>query len=335
MNARGGRADRWGRPSSTAAAAALPHHHRTGRLNLLVRALRPVGWIDARITAPGTSRRLALVRTGLAVVIGLRIATRDWAVLARQPPELFSPVGVVRLIPSMPEAWVLWTLRGVGTVAALAVVGRRFPRIALAVAWTCLLVLAGLWGSAGKILHNDVLLLLATVPVLLAPADAGPSDRTTSRAWGWAPRASLAVVGLVYFLTGYQKLHHSGLSWVTSDNMRWVLYQGALSPRSPYPGLSRALANQGWLSHLVAGSALAIELSAPLVLALRPTRRLFLVAAAVLHGMIWLTLGLDYWGWILTVAAVTLPSPVAGPAVRTSWEWLRPRHRPLVPTATG
>ena len=279
-------------------------------VRLLDRVVAVPASIDARLVAPGSSRRLALVRGGLAAVIALRIATRSWGRVARQPAALFDPPGLIAWLPHMPGFGVIWALRVIGTVAALLVVGRRAPRVSFGVAWASLFVLAGLWSSAGKVLHNDVLLLLTCLPVLLAPADAGYRDRSESRRWGWPPRAALAVIALVYFLTGFQKLHHSGLAWVTSDNMRWVLYQGAMGTRAPYPAFTRDLAGQPWLTHVLAGGAMLTELSAPLLLWFRPTRRVFLVLAACLHGFIWLTLGLDYWGWILTVAAVTLPAAV-------------------------
>jgi len=289
--------------------AERPLRASSGRLSGLARRL------DERLIAPGSSQRLALVRSGLAIVVALRVGTRNWALLAHQPPALFEPIGVAHVFPHMPGAWFFWAVRAIGVVAAVLVVARKAPTVAFPVAWLCLLVLAGLWSSAGKILHNDVLLLLTCVPMLFAPADQGYGDRSESPRWGWPPRAGLAMVGLVYFLTGYQKLHHSGPAWVTGDNMRWVLYQGALD-KSPFPSLARDLAGQPWLTHVMAGTAIGIELAAPLLLFLRPTRRVFLLLVAGMHTMIWVTLGLDYWGWILTVAAVTLPAATV--VLRTS-----------------
>src|SRR5690606_27259353 len=101
--------------------------------------------------------------------------------------------------------------------------------------------------------------------------------------WGWPPRAALAVLGTVYFLTGFQKLRHSGLDWVMSENLRWVLRQG--SPHVP-DGTVQALADQLWLTQLLAAGALAVELAAPLLLVVRRTRVLFAVSATALHGSI-------------------------------------------------
>jgi len=111
----------------------------------------------------------------------------------------------------------------------------------------------------------------------------------------------------VYFLAGVQKLRHSGLDWVFSDNMRWVLYAGAASGRAPTTVIARAIADQVWLATFTAGCILAFELSAPLWLASRRGRLWFLAGAVALHVGTWLTLGLDYWAWILTVAVLTVP----------------------------
>jgi len=272
---------------------------------------------DAALVAPGPVRRYVAVRTGLTAVIGIRLAFRRWWALGSVPDALFEPAFAVRWLPAMPPAGVLVALQVGGVVAAVAGVAGRRPRAALAMAWAALVVLAGLWSSVGKVMHNDVLLLLASIP-FLAAADPGaarakdPDDGPEARA-GWPPRAALAVVAVVYVVSGMQKLAHSGAAWVTGDNLRWVLLSGAHGARSPFPGLAADLAARAWATHVVAAGALAIELSAPVLLAFRRTRPLFVVLAAALHTGIWLTLGLDYAAWVLTVAVVAIPMALAGP----------------------
>lgn len=164
---------------------------------------------------------------------------------------------------------------------------------------------AGVAGISGKVLHNEVLLLLAAIPFIVAQhptTGARPSVR-----WGWPPRAAVAAVATAYFVSGFQKLRHSGLAWITSDNLRWVLRDGADGTRSPFPDLARSAAANHWLPHLLAASALAVELGAPLLLWNRRTRPLFVLLAVGLHAGIWATLGLDYSAWFLTSAAVALP----------------------------
>lgn len=257
--------------------------------------------------APGTGHHLAVVRTGLAVIVALRLATGPFAQLAGQPAALFRPPDLLAWLPSMPPLAVLVALPVVGTAAAVAAAAGRRPATTFALAWVSLLVLAGLRGSLGKILHNDVLLLLAALPVVLAPSGARWGDLRPSIRWGWPVRAAQAVVAVVYAACAVQKLRHTGLAWVTGDNMRWILYSAADGSRAPTRAAALFIADRAWLSHLTAGGLLGVELAAPLLLARPRTRPLFVLLAALLHLGTWLTLGLDYWGWALTVAVVALP----------------------------
>lgn len=257
--------------------------------------------VDTWLFAPGSPSRLDAVRRLLAAVIGLRLALWGYRDLAGQPPSLFLPQGVIGLLfDRMPSAGVITALQIGGIAAAVAVAGDRARRWGLPVAWTCLLVLAGLRGSLGKILHNDVLLLLATVPMLAAPAERRPSaDRA-----GWPVRAAVVVVAASYLLTGVAKLVRSGVSWVTSDNMRWVMAEAARDPRGPVEGVARFVADHSAVAHAVAAGILLLELAFPLVVFRPRLTPLFLAGAAAFHAGTWLTLGLDYWAHLAVVVIV-------------------------------
>jgi hypothetical protein len=266
---------------------------------------------DRGLFAPGRADRLAQLRTGLAVVTLLRIVTWPFPQLAGAP--LFRPAWFLAWADHAPGATALIAIQVVGAAAAATTiaVSRRGDRSAawpLRVAWLCLLVLGGYKTSTGKILHNDVLLLLATAPVLLCRARAGLGDRRTGAAYGWPLRASLATVAFVYLLCGLQKLRHSGLAWVFSDNFRWVLADGVASGRAPMTLVASTIAGSAALSVMAAAGLLAFELSFPLVLRSRGARIPFAAGAVVLHTMTWLTLGLDYWAWSLTAGLVLVLS---------------------------
>ncbi|MGH9180339.1 MAG: hypothetical protein ACRDY5_01295 [Acidimicrobiales bacterium] len=260
--------------------------------------------VDRWLFRDASAHRLAVVRSGLAVVIGLRIGLGPYAQLAGQPRELFDPPPLVSFLGRMPGTTAMLALQVIGTAAALAAAVRWRPRATFAMAWACLLLLAGLKGSLGKILHNDVLLLLTAVPMLGAPTEARPGDHTRSARYGWPVEAGVVVVAVAYFSIGVQKMVHSGLDWVTGDNMRWIMYQAAGTTLAPTDGVARAIADRPWLAHSVAAGIVALELSAPLVIFSRRFRPWFTAAAVTLHAATWVTLGLDYWGWALTVVVV-------------------------------
>lgn len=279
--------------------------------------LNPLAW-DRRLVAPGPADRLRLLQVLLVVAIGCRLALRRWWSLVDRPDELFDPVPILSWMSDPPGTTLIvavWLVGLAATAIALALLVRRRPAgTALVVAWASLVVLAGLWGSSGKILHNDLLLVTVSVPAFLAGSPRGTASTTRS---GWPPRAAIAVLGTVYFLTGYQKLRHSGLEWVFSSNMTWVIRQG--TPRID-ADLVRWIADRQWLTQAMAGGALALEITAPLLLAWRRTRVAFAIAATAMHTSIWMFLGLDYYGWVLAVWAVVIPMTFLGDRLLISVE---------------
>lgn len=260
--------------------------------------------VDRRLFAEGEASRLAIVRAGLAGLLGLRVALGPFAGLGGQPAALFDPPALLGWLPQMPSRSAILAVQMVGVAAAVAAVARWKPRVTFAVAWACLLLLAGLKDSLGKILHNDVLLLLAAVPLLGAPADSRPGEPTRSARFGWPVEATVVVVAVAYFTSGARKLASSGLDWITGDTMRWIMYQAAAGDRAPTDAVARAVADRPWLATTVAAGIVALELSAPLVLVSRRFRPWFAAAAVAFHTGTWLTLGLDYWAWAVVVLLV-------------------------------
>jgi len=289
-------------------------------------ARRLVDRADAALTAPGPWYRLLEVHTLVALVIGLRLAVRDWTRIADRPAILTQHWTVVGWYPGAPPAWLLVTLQVVGLLGVVLVLARYRGRVGFVVAWVAYVTLCAWWGSSGKVMHNDVLTVTVAFPLLFSRPPARGETGSSVR-FGWPPRAALAVLATVYLLTGLQKLRHSGLHWVFSDNMTWILRQGAVDRAGD---LAAFVADHPWLAQGLAGGALALELTAPVWLAIRQTRWLFAVAALIMHTSIWWLLGIDYSAWVLTVAAVAIPM-----SLRPDRRLLRTRvAAPVTVTAT-
>jgi hypothetical protein len=277
-----------------------------GRISRIARAA------NAWLFAAESPRRLAVVRIGLCAVLAERMARPLYLQLADQPRSLFRPVSFMHLLNGMPGREAVLALQVVGISAAvLAAVGLR-ARAALPIAWICAVMLNGMATSAGKVVHNDILPILALVPMLMAPvSDAWSLDAvlarrrgratapTTSVAYGWPVRTAIAMVASAYFVIGAAKLVMSGPGWVTGSNLRWVLYASSDAHRIPN-GVALFVADRPVLAHVVAGLTLAVELGFPLALFVSRLRPALVAGAVALHVGIMVAMGLDYTPWIAT-----------------------------------
>lgn len=255
---------------------------------------------------PATAGQLSTARRILALTIGVYLAFGPYAELAGQAPALFRPVLPIRLlgIDAMPPLSVMVGLQVIGLIgAALALLG-RLPRAGFAAAWVSFFVLAALASSRGKYLHNDVILLLGSAPLLFAPRLGRGGTAEPSHRFGVPLSSGLIIVVGAYFLTGLAKLANSGPAWVLSDNMRYVMADAAGHPW--FPGVASFVSTQPVLSYATAVYILGLELAAPVVLFHRWTRPWFAAALVYLHVATWVTLGLDYWSWAITATALLL-----------------------------
>ncbi|MBA2624977.1 MAG: hypothetical protein H0U89_05165 [Acidimicrobiia bacterium] len=271
-------------------------------------AARFEGWLFG----PESPARLRVCRVGLLLVVALRVAAPPYHELGGQPRSLFDPPWFLTWLPAMPPGRALVALQVAGLLAVgLGLAGpARRRRVAFVVAWASLLVLAGLRASRGKIMHNDLLLLFACVPFLAGPFDErSAEDLEPSAMHGWPIRAAWVVVAVAYFRAGLGKLLTSGLEWVFSDNMRWIQLNAIRRGRAPTDAVSTFVYERPWLAVSAAALLLAFELSAPLVLVSARFRVGFALAAAGLHLGTWLTIGLDYSAWALTVGLVLVDWP--------------------------
>jgi hypothetical protein len=169
--------------------------------------------------------------------------------------------------------------------------------------------------SLGKVVHNDVLLLLCLVPLLPSRAGAAWSLDARQRPvaargplFGWPVRTAMVVVAGAYFFSGLAKLLHAGPAWVAGGNLRWVLYAASDSQPQPNP-FALFVADRPVLAHLVAAATLAVELGFPLVLWRPRLAWLFVPAALAMHAGIGLAMHLDYRVMAATVLVVLVDWP--------------------------
>lgn len=271
-------------PAAVRASTAAPAGGRRGR--------------PGSTTGAGAASSLQAARLALAVVLGTRLALSPFAAAVGQPDALWHPRGTGLVFASPPPVAVVVGLQLVGVAGAALHLWRR-RLLPLVVAWGCLLLLAGLRTSLGKILHNDVLLVLAAGPLLLAGSRPDADEARTGL------DCAAAIVLLSYLSTAWWKLLHAGPAWAFSDNLRWSLAAGRGGSHAP--GLSGWLVDRPSICVVLACGILALELGAPL-LWLRPRLTpAWVAAAALLHGGTWLVLGLDYWAHLATVSLVLLP----------------------------
>ena len=283
------------------------------------------GSADGRGRGPAAGRGVA-VRAGRPAAAGRAAdragraaggaaGQRPYPELATQPPALFRPISFLRLLERMPSPEAVAVLQSFALAAAVLATVGLLTRVTLPLAWLAALPLVAMTSSLGKVVHNDVLLLLCLVPLL--PSRAGAAWSLDARlrpvarpgaAFGWPVRTAMVVVAGSYFFSGLAKLLHAGPAWVASGNLRWVLY--ASSDSQPEPNrFALFVADRPVLAHLVAAATLAVELGFPLVLWRPWLAWLFVPAVVAMHAGIGLAMHLDYSAMAATVVVVMVDWP--------------------------
>ncbi len=286
-----------------------------------MRAKELVRRADAWIFSPEDPRRLAAIRIGLCLSVALLLTSIDFGAVAGRPTALYHPVFYMKVFDRMPSHHVAETLQILGIGAALLAAAGVLLRLSLPTAFVCALILNGMRNSAGRVIVGDALLMLCLLVVLACGSAAADAWSVRARAvahrpavrYGWPIRTAMVAIALAYFFAGVQKWRYSGLPWVTSDNLRWILYD-----QSHPNGLALFVADRPLLAHVLAAGALLLETCFPLVLFVPSLRWLFVPGAVAMHLGIRLTLGLNYSAQWLTALIVFVNWPVVV-------DWLRRR----------
>jgi len=212
----------------------------------------------------------------------------------------------------MPGRDVTVAIQVVTIVFLLAAAAGIGSRIALPLGWIGATFLFGMETSLGKVVHHDVLPLLAMIPLLPAPAGEAwaleaRQGRAPSARVGWPVRTAGLLVAGAYLTAGLSKLTFTGSDWVLGDNLRNILY--AASDAHGGNAASLFVADRPWLASMIAGGALAFELALWVALVRPRVAPLCALWAAALHTGIWLTIGINYVSWAVTVAVVFVDWP--------------------------
>ena len=182
--------------------------------------------------------------------------------------------------------------------------------------------------SGGRVIVGEAVLLLCLLVLVAsggAAADAwhlrGPRRNVSGERYGWPIRTAMIALALAYFFAGFQKWRYSGLQWVTSDNLRWILY-GQSHPH----GLALFIADRPTLAHLFAAGSLLLETLFPLVLFVPRLRWLFIPSAVAMHVAVRFAIGLDYSAQWLTLVIVFVNWPVLVDRLRATASFPTPRE---------
>ena len=267
--------------------------------------------VERWIFAPEDARRLAGVRIGLCLLLAYRLAVHDYDAFTARHLR-FVPHFYMDAFARMPSPDLTTVLQTLGITAALVAALGLALRITLPVAFVCGMILNGVLNSAGRVMVRDALLMLSVAIIITAGRAAGdawavraPRRTAFAERYGWPVRTAMVVIALAYFFAGFQKWRYSGFAWVTTDNLRWILYA------RPHPnGLALFIADRPLLAHLFAAGALFLETCFPLVLFVPKLRWWLITAAVSMHVAIQVALGLDYSAQWLTVVIVFVNWPV-------------------------
>ena len=298
--------------------------------------------VDGWVFTSEDARRLAAVRIGLCGVLALRLVITDYGVVAGQPGALFQPRSYMNLLEQMPSQEVATSLQVVGVVAALVAAAGLALRVSLPLAFVCSLVLNGMLNSSGRVIVGDAVLTLCLLVLLacgVAASEAwsirepvrktlgrfrrgptpepsiAPNPTPSGKRYGWPIRTAMITIALAYFFAGFQKWRHSGLPWVTSDNLRWILYASS-DGHTHSNGPALFVADRPLLAHVFAAGSLLLETGFPLVLFVPRLRWLFIPGVVAMHVGIRLATGLDYSAQWLTAVIVFVNWPVVVPWIR-------------------
>lgn len=250
--------------------------------------------LDRWVHAPAPAERLAALRILIGGYMTVYLVANVGEVrrLASQDASGFDPVGVARLLSDPVSSFVVWSwwtiALGTGVLFCLGF-AYRFVGPAFAVAvfgW------ATYRSSWGQLLHFEHLVSIHLAILAFTPAaDAwgvrsSRDERAASTRYGWPIRLLAIATVAAYFLSGIAKLRLSGVGWLQTETLgNHIAYSAVRIEQlgGPSPPLAEWVLARRWLITPMAVGTLIIELGAPIALASRRWRSLWVLAALLFH----------------------------------------------------
>ncbi|HKW94491.1 MAG TPA: DCC1-like thiol-disulfide oxidoreductase family protein [Methylomirabilota bacterium] len=254
---------------------------------------------------------------------------------AEVPDVFWTPTSFFRLLhlPVLLATTLVVALWAWRASLVLALIG-LFTRLSMLVAFVLGFYLLGLPHNFGKVNHNDAIVVLGLAIFALSRAgDVWSLDaiwRARSGAvattgasgnYSWPVALYRLMLSLVPFSAGVAKARGAGLvAWVLSNNLYDILIAHHYS-HSPPTRVGLLLVWFPWICQVLAGGAVILELSTPLLVMLPLVLRTLLAASvvAMLVGF-WLMMGVFFQELIILFVIFFFPwKEVAGWLVDRSW----------------
>ncbi|HET6959828.1 MAG TPA: DCC1-like thiol-disulfide oxidoreductase family protein [Vicinamibacterales bacterium] len=250
---------------------------------------RAIGWWDAFWFTPAPASTLGACRVLFFGSLFLWQWHHDFSAWGRFSSVLWMPVWLfdVTNIPAFP-APVIAVMQSLWKASLLLSAIGLFTRPAMVVAFVLGTYLMGLPHNFGQTQHFDTLVVFASGALALSRAgDACSADALIAAARGraidlprddgeyrWPIRFVWVAMALIFCAAGLSKLRHSGLEWIFSDNLAWLLrrQQYHISDGEPLTRWGLLVARHSVAARGLALASVSIELFYPLALVSRRAR---------------------------------------------------------------
>ena len=285
-------------------------------------------WWDRFWFAPGSPRNLAAARIVIAVHALWIVLSRDYGGVSGLPADLWSGVTTLdkmryAIVPG--HVALERALVALAVAALVAVALGVAPRITCLVAALLLYHLAPLetiiWTTSpyerGFEISTLSLVVLSVAPCadVWSVRPRAPAGRETMWEYTWPLLLVQLFVAQVYLFSGWSKLVHVGVRWVSAENLRhWLLLFTQEDQIAVFHGMGRWLAAHPLLCLLVAIGSLIFDLTFIVVVFWKRARKLYVPLAVAFHLGILFT---------MNIAFLNLPQLL----VFLDWEWLSERLR--------